>query len=161
MRGDGQNQLKISAPHPIRGTYHLIPVLAALISLDSPFKIFLNLPRAYRIPHSTKCASWSSCPVHHLALLWCLLWPCSQAGPFGAESLWATFWLLQIPTIAPSHYSLIKQQLFSGLKFWDLHLLEQCDIVAMTHAISLAHLFAVFLHLCCGNIRLHPSLGKT
>jgi hypothetical protein len=42
MRGDGQNQLKISAPHPIRGTYRLVPVLAALISLDSPFKKRLN-----------------------------------------------------------------------------------------------------------------------
>jgi hypothetical protein len=38
MRGDGQNQRKISAPHPVTGTYRLIPLLAALISLDSPFK---------------------------------------------------------------------------------------------------------------------------
>jgi hypothetical protein len=37
MRGDGQNQLKISAPHPMTETYRLIPLLAALISLDSPF----------------------------------------------------------------------------------------------------------------------------
>jgi hypothetical protein len=36
MRGDGQNQLKISAPHPMTETYRLIPLLAALISLDSP-----------------------------------------------------------------------------------------------------------------------------
>jgi hypothetical protein len=35
MRGDGQNQLKISAPHP---TTELISLLAALISLESPFK---------------------------------------------------------------------------------------------------------------------------
>jgi hypothetical protein len=33
MRGHGQNQLKI---------YRLIPLLAALISLDSPFKFLLN-----------------------------------------------------------------------------------------------------------------------
>jgi hypothetical protein len=38
MRGDGQNQLKISAPHPVIETHQLIPLLAALISLDSPFK---------------------------------------------------------------------------------------------------------------------------
>jgi hypothetical protein len=38
MRGDGQNQLKISASHPITETYQLIPLLAALILLDSPFK---------------------------------------------------------------------------------------------------------------------------
>ena len=38
MRGDGKNQLKISAPHPMTETYRLIPLLAALISLDSPFK---------------------------------------------------------------------------------------------------------------------------
>jgi hypothetical protein len=38
MRGDGQNQLKISAPHPMTETYRLIPLLAALISLDSPYK---------------------------------------------------------------------------------------------------------------------------
>jgi hypothetical protein len=37
MRGDVQNQLKISAPHPITETYRFIPLLAALISLDSPF----------------------------------------------------------------------------------------------------------------------------
>jgi hypothetical protein len=40
MRGDGQNQLKISAPHPMTKTYRLIPLLAALISLESLF----NLP---------------------------------------------------------------------------------------------------------------------
>ncbi len=39
MRGDGQNQLKISAPHPMTETYRLISLLAALISLDSPFKV--------------------------------------------------------------------------------------------------------------------------
>jgi hypothetical protein len=38
MRGGGKNQLKISAPHPMTETYRLIPLLAALISLDSPFK---------------------------------------------------------------------------------------------------------------------------
>jgi hypothetical protein len=38
MRGNGQNQLKISAPYPMTETYRLIPLLAALISLDSPFK---------------------------------------------------------------------------------------------------------------------------
>jgi hypothetical protein len=38
MRGDGQNQLKILAPHPATETYQLIPLLATLISLDSPFK---------------------------------------------------------------------------------------------------------------------------
>jgi hypothetical protein len=37
MRGDGQNQLKISAPHPTTETYRLILLLASLISLDSPF----------------------------------------------------------------------------------------------------------------------------
>jgi hypothetical protein len=42
MRGDGQNQLKISVPHPITETYRLIPVLAALIALDSPFKVQLQ-----------------------------------------------------------------------------------------------------------------------
>ncbi len=39
MRGDGQNQLKISAPHPMTETYQLISRLATLISLDSPFKL--------------------------------------------------------------------------------------------------------------------------
>ncbi len=38
MRGEGQNQLKISAPHPMTETYWLIPLSAALILLDSPFK---------------------------------------------------------------------------------------------------------------------------
>ncbi len=37
MRSDGQNQLEISAPHTITETYRLIPLLASLISLDSPF----------------------------------------------------------------------------------------------------------------------------
>jgi hypothetical protein len=37
MRGDGQNQLKISAPHPVTENYRLVPLLAALISLDSRF----------------------------------------------------------------------------------------------------------------------------
>jgi hypothetical protein len=37
MRDDGQNQLKISVPHPITETYRLIPLLASLILLDSPF----------------------------------------------------------------------------------------------------------------------------
>ncbi len=43
MRGDGQNQLKISAPHPVTETCRLIPLLAALISLDSPFNVPLIL----------------------------------------------------------------------------------------------------------------------
>jgi hypothetical protein len=43
MRGDGQNQLTISAPHPIIETYRLIPLLASLISLDSPFNGPLSL----------------------------------------------------------------------------------------------------------------------
>ncbi len=43
MRGNGQNQLKISAPHPMTETYRLIPLLAALISLDSPFNVKLLL----------------------------------------------------------------------------------------------------------------------
>jgi hypothetical protein len=47
MRGDGQNQLKISAPHPVTETYRFIPLLATLILLDSPFNIeglfFTNL----------------------------------------------------------------------------------------------------------------------
>jgi hypothetical protein len=42
MRGNEQNQLKISAPHPMTETYRLIPLLAALISLDSPFKLSLD-----------------------------------------------------------------------------------------------------------------------
>jgi hypothetical protein len=43
MRGDVQNQLKISAPHPMTETYRLIPLLAALISLDSPFDKVMNI----------------------------------------------------------------------------------------------------------------------
>jgi hypothetical protein len=38
MRGDGQNQLKISLPHHITEAYQLMPLLDSLISLDSPFK---------------------------------------------------------------------------------------------------------------------------
>jgi hypothetical protein len=38
MSGDGQNQRKISAPHPMTETYRLISLLIALILLDSPFK---------------------------------------------------------------------------------------------------------------------------
>jgi hypothetical protein len=38
MRGDGQNQLKISAPHSVTETYGLITLSATVISLDSPFK---------------------------------------------------------------------------------------------------------------------------
>jgi hypothetical protein len=41
MRGDGKNQLKISAAHPMTETYRLIPLLAALISLDNPFEASL------------------------------------------------------------------------------------------------------------------------
>jgi hypothetical protein len=37
MRIDRQNQLKILAPNPMAETYRLIPLLAAQISLDSPF----------------------------------------------------------------------------------------------------------------------------
>ncbi len=48
MRGDGQNQLKISAPHPITETHRLIPVLAAptslgTVSLNSLYHFFKHL----------------------------------------------------------------------------------------------------------------------
>jgi hypothetical protein len=56
MRGDGKNQLKISAPHPMTETYRLIPVplLAALISLDSPFKF----PKAFGNPFMWALAAY-------------------------------------------------------------------------------------------------------
>jgi hypothetical protein len=37
MKGYGQNELKISVPHPLTETYQLMPLLANLISLDSSF----------------------------------------------------------------------------------------------------------------------------
>jgi hypothetical protein len=40
MRGHGQNQLKISAPHPMTETCRLIPLLAALISLFYLMAVF-------------------------------------------------------------------------------------------------------------------------
>ncbi len=39
MREDGQNQLKISVPHPVTETDQFIQLLAALIVLDSPFNL--------------------------------------------------------------------------------------------------------------------------
>jgi hypothetical protein len=54
MRGDGQNQLKISVPHPMTKTYRLILLLAALILLESPLSYqflqildVLTCPRGY------------------------------------------------------------------------------------------------------------------
>ncbi len=41
MRGDGQNQLKISAPIFLRETYRLTPLSAKQISLDSPFNMIV------------------------------------------------------------------------------------------------------------------------
>ncbi len=38
MRGDGQNQLKISTPHPLSHTYPLTPLSAKSILLDSSSK---------------------------------------------------------------------------------------------------------------------------
>jgi hypothetical protein len=38
LRGDEKDQLKISAPLPLRETYPLVPFSAKQISLDSPFK---------------------------------------------------------------------------------------------------------------------------
>jgi hypothetical protein len=38
MRGDGQNQLQISAPLPLKEILRMIPLSAQPISLDSPFK---------------------------------------------------------------------------------------------------------------------------
>jgi hypothetical protein len=38
MRGDGQNQLQIAAPLPLREIYRIISLSAKPISLDSPFK---------------------------------------------------------------------------------------------------------------------------
>jgi hypothetical protein len=37
--GDEQDQLKISAPFPLRETYPLIPLSAKQILLESPFKV--------------------------------------------------------------------------------------------------------------------------
>jgi hypothetical protein len=42
MRGDGQNQLQIPAPLPLKNIFRMIPLSAQLISLDSPFN-FDNL----------------------------------------------------------------------------------------------------------------------
>jgi hypothetical protein len=47
MRGDGQNQLEISAPHPLTDTHRLKPLLAALISLDSPFNFLKELEEGF------------------------------------------------------------------------------------------------------------------
>jgi hypothetical protein len=44
MRGDGENQLKISAPISLRETYQLTPLSAKQISLDSPFKPLAAAP---------------------------------------------------------------------------------------------------------------------
>jgi hypothetical protein len=55
MRGNLQNQLKILAPHPVTETYGLIPLLVALISLDSPFKYptLFNYPRLFKAVESS------------------------------------------------------------------------------------------------------------
>jgi hypothetical protein len=39
MRGDGQNQLQISAPLPLKEIYQMIALSAQPMSLDSPFNI--------------------------------------------------------------------------------------------------------------------------
>jgi hypothetical protein len=40
MRGDGQNQLQISAPLPLKEILRMIPLSAQPISLDSPFNTY-------------------------------------------------------------------------------------------------------------------------
>jgi hypothetical protein len=42
MRGDGQNQLQIPAPLPLKNVFRMIPLSAQSISLDSTFN-FYNL----------------------------------------------------------------------------------------------------------------------
>jgi hypothetical protein len=43
MRGEGQNQLQISAPLPLKEIFRMIPLSAQPISLDSPFNEILGL----------------------------------------------------------------------------------------------------------------------
>ena len=40
MRGDGQNQLQIPAPLPLKNIFQMIPLSTQSISLDSPFNIY-------------------------------------------------------------------------------------------------------------------------
>jgi hypothetical protein len=40
MRGDGQKQLQIPAPLPLKNIFRMIPLSAQSISLDSPFHIY-------------------------------------------------------------------------------------------------------------------------
>jgi hypothetical protein len=40
MRGDGRNQLQISAHLPLKNIFQMIPLSAQSISLDSPFNIY-------------------------------------------------------------------------------------------------------------------------
>jgi hypothetical protein len=40
MRGDGRNQLQITAPLPLKNIFWMIPLSAQSISLDSPFNIY-------------------------------------------------------------------------------------------------------------------------
>ncbi len=40
MRGDGRNQLQISAALPLKNIFQIIPLSAQSISLDSPFNIY-------------------------------------------------------------------------------------------------------------------------
>jgi hypothetical protein len=54
MREDGENQLKMSAPLPLRETYRLIPLSAKSISLDSPFKYHTVLLTEYPEPRNKK-----------------------------------------------------------------------------------------------------------
>jgi hypothetical protein len=69
MRDDGQNQLKISAPHPMTETYQLIPLVASLISLDSPFKVL----ELYSLPDiQTRISAYSRPHVHTNGVLLCL-----------------------------------------------------------------------------------------
>jgi hypothetical protein len=39
MRGDGQNQLQIPPPLPLKNIFRMIPLSAQSFSLDSPFNI--------------------------------------------------------------------------------------------------------------------------
>ncbi len=40
MRGDGQNQLQIPAPLPLKNIFWMIPLSAQSILLDTPFNIY-------------------------------------------------------------------------------------------------------------------------
>jgi hypothetical protein len=40
MRGDGRNQLQISAPLPLKNIFRMIPLSTQSISLDSPLNIY-------------------------------------------------------------------------------------------------------------------------